>query len=165
MGYSTDFSGELELNPPASEELVTFVNKWKNTRRMKRDVSKLTDKTKGLKGNFGVDGEFYIGKGFAGQDQDESIIDYNQPPSTQPGLWCQWELSEDGTTLEWDGGEKFYAYEEWLEYMITNFFEPNGIKLNGEIEWQGDDSSDMGIIKVVDNKVKIGVAKITYDYE
>jgi hypothetical protein len=165
MGYSTYFSGGLELTPPANKELTSFVNEWKNTRRMARDVSKLTDKSKGLNGEFGVEGEFYIGSGEYGQDSDDSVINYNKPPKTQPSLWCQWELSQDGTILEWDEGEKFYEYIEWLEYMIDKFFEPSGIKLNGEIHWNGQESDDRGIIKVINNQVKIGVAKYTYEFE
>jgi len=168
MGYTTDFNGSLELTPPANEELTTFINAWKNTRRMKRDVSKLNEMfegRKGLKGNYGVDGEFFIGEGSFGQDRDDSVLEYNAPPSTQPGLWCQWELSEDGKYLEWDEGEKFYNYVEWLEYMIANFFEPNDIKLNGDIEWFGEESDDRGIIRVTDNKIKIGEFKATFDFE
>jgi hypothetical protein len=32
-----------------------------------------------------------------------------------PGFWCQWVPSADGCGIEWDGGEKFYAYDKWLQ--------------------------------------------------
>jgi hypothetical protein len=57
--------------------------------------------------------------------------------------------------LGWDGNEKFYHYIEWLQYLIQHFFEKWGIKLNGEVEWQGEDSSDFGKIIVTDNVVEI----------
>ena len=54
-----------------------------------------------------------------------------------------------------DGNEKFYEYEEWLRYLIKHFFEPSGYILNGEIEFQGEDYDDFGIIYVKDNVVTI----------
>lgn len=126
-----------------------------------------------------------------GQDRDDSIIDYNTPPGQissnvdvdsydydgysinnkriingecQPSLWLQWEITNENT-LEWDGGEKFYSYVEWLKYLIKHFFEPWGVKLNGEIEWSGEDVSDKGLIKVTDNIVKIGKPTYTFDEE
>ena len=146
MGYTTDFKGGFEINKPLREELKNYLTKFSETRRMKR---KLDDK-------FGVEGEFYVdGGGYAGQDRESNIIDYNLPPKTQPGLWCQWIPNEDGTEIVWDGGEKFYKYVEWLEYIIKNFLEPEGYVLNGEVYFQGEDYNDNGVIVVTDNKVKI----------
>jgi len=142
-----------------------------------------TPKDKTPEGIYGPNGEFFAHD--SGQSRDASIIEYNHPPGQvgyddksfddsyaenrrrteeglcQPGLWCQWELSDD-ETLEWDEGEKFYYYTEWIKYLIHHFFEPWGIKLNGEIEWDGEDSDDRGKIIVKDNVVKELVAKITF---
>ena len=79
---------------------------------------------------------------------------YTQPHPDMPGLWCQWVPTEDGTGLEWDGGEKFYSYVEWLEYLIKHFIEPWGLVLNGEVEWRGVEWNDTGTIYAIDNKVK-----------
>lgn len=108
---------------------------------------------------YGVQGEFFANDN---AERDGSVFDYNREPTTQPGLWCKWCLTKDGCYLEWDGGEKFYNYVEWLEYMIKHFFEPWGIKLNGEITWVGEDSSDRGKIKVIDNKVEVYEGRTTY---
>lgn len=129
---------------------------------------------------YGKNGEFFVGNGNTG------VIDNNKAPGQvsydykgvldsydenqrriksgecQPGLWCQWVLDKSGETLVWDGGEKFYNYVEWLQYMITNFFEPWGIKLNGEIAWEGEESSDIGKIVVTDNVIKTLRGVITY---
>ena len=71
-----------------------------------------------------------------------------------PGLWCQWVINDDNE-LEWDGSEKFYGYTDWLRYLINRFFEPWGVKLNGQINWRGEDFSDYGRIDVVDNIVTV----------
>ena len=51
----------------------------------------------------------------------------------QPGLWCGWRPNEDGTVIEHDGGEKFYDYTEWIQYLVHHFLEPWGYKLNGDV--------------------------------
>lgn len=159
MGYSTDLFGTLKFNRQLTLNEKNFLDKFNNTRRMKRDVEP----------KYGTDGEFYVeGGGMMGQDHENSIVDYNTPPSTQPGLWCQWAPTEDGMGLEWDGGEKFYYYIEWLQYLIDRVFpyiledgdEP--LVLNGEVEWYGEDRDDVGKIVVTNNEVKVLEGKITY---
>jgi hypothetical protein len=55
--------------------------------------------------------------------------------------------------LEWDGGEKFYNYEEWLEYLIAHFFNRWGYTLSGCVRWSGEDTDDVGTLAVEDNVV------------
>jgi hypothetical protein len=151
MGYTTDFKGGLSFSRPLTEKEIEFINEFSRTRRMGRVVTNLPKPKKDfIMGSYGVEGEFYI------DDEAKGIIDYNRPPKTQPGLWCQWVVSEDGDQLEWDGGEKFYNYTEWLVYMVKNFFEPWGVKLNGTIEWRGEDWDDHGKIKVKKSLIKVG---------
>jgi hypothetical protein len=112
---------------------------------------------------YGVEGEFYFdGKGYCGQDDDPTVIDHNRPPETQPGLWCQWQLGEDGTTIVWDGGEKFYNYIEWIEYIIEKILKPRNYRLNGEVEWHGEEYDDIGKIVIKDNVVIVKHGKITF---
>lgn len=78
------------------------------------------------------------------------------PGNGIPGYWCQWIIDEDYNgeeALVWDGNEKFYDYVKWLEYLIKNFFEPEGYILNGSVEFQGEDFDDFGTIEVKDNAV------------
>ena len=190
MGYTTDFQGQLNFDRVLTNEEMNYIKKFNDSRRMKRDVSKLYELHNGEGGNpflpkeqtYGNEGEYFVG------DDDSSIIDYNKSPGgvlkskdedfgtywsrhtkqiqdglCQPGLWCQWTINEDGTHLVWDGGEKFYNYVEWLKYLINHFFEKWGVKLNGEITWEGEDSEDMGKIVVVNNEVTVKVARITYE--
>lgn len=174
MGYTTDFNGSLKLSRPVTEKEQNYINGFSGSRRMKRDIHKLVALHNGQHGHptpedstpeaiYGTDGEYFaMDDGQFGQSRDDSILDYNQPPSTQPGLWCQWVLN-DPEHLEWDGGEKFYSYTEWLKYLIKEFFKPWGIKLNGSIKWYGEDPEDVGIIVVVDNSVTEKAGRIEYD--
>lgn len=154
VGYTTDFEGSFYITPTLKPEDRKYLVAFANTRRMKRNLGPV----------YGVEGEFYVeGTGFAGQDEDLNIIDYNRPPSTQPGLWCQWEPNEDGTTFGWNGTEKFYNYVEWLAYLISNIFIPRGYTLNGEVEWIGEDSNDFGKIQVVGNAIRVAEGMKSYE--
>lgn len=158
MGYTTEFEGTLQFNKEITEELKNFINSFSASRHMKRDINKIKEifpdwKNHCFNGDLGVEGEFFVDiEGFS--RQDKSILDFNYPPKTQPGLWCQWIINDNGE-LEWDGGEKFYYYEEWLNYLIDNFFEPEGYILNGTISFEGEDSDDYGDIVVINNVVMI----------
>ncbi len=77
--------------------------------------------------------------------------------------YCQWMPTKDGMAIQYDGGEKFYDYVEWLEWIIKNLLKPKGYVVNGEVEWSGEESGDLGKITVKDNKVKVKKAKISYD--
>jgi hypothetical protein len=139
---------------------------------------------------YGFRGEYFAkDDGDMGQSNDGSVIDHNAASGEipwkdydgdwakreelqnainadiikQPGLWCQWQL-DDETTLSWDGSEKFYNYIEWLQYLIVHFFEPWGIKLNGECFWQGEDNSDMGKIEIIDNVINIYETEVEYKH-
>jgi hypothetical protein len=126
----------------------------------------------------------YCGQGgFGGGSDSDDVINHNKSPSGQPGLWCQWvPAKENGETLRiiedvpaiealagslkekqqaspythiaWDGGEKFYSYIEWLEYIISHFLEPWGYVLDGVVSWEGEDLRDIGNIEVVNNNVQ-----------
>ena len=120
-------------------------------------------KRQGLDAKYGVDGEFYYNPDSTefGQEHDGSIVEFNRPPSTQPGLWCQWAPTEDRQGLEWDGGEKFYDYVEWMQYLIEQILKPRGYVVNGQVTWQGEDSDDRGMIDVRNNVVHRREATIT----
>jgi hypothetical protein len=165
MGYTTDFEGEFNLDRPLAPKHKTFLEKFSETRRMKRDVSKIknapTSKAADLE--LGPEGAYFVdGDGFHGQQYDESVVERNFPPVGQPGLWCQWVPTSD-ETIGWDGGEKFYYYKEWLNYIIDHFLEPWNYVLNGECEWFGEDSDDRGKIIVKDNKVTTKTGRFVYD--
>ena len=97
---------------------------------------------------------FVGGKGYAGQDKDESIINYNRPPVGQPGLWCKWQPSEDNRSIEWDQSEKFYDYIDWIKYIIHHFLKPWQYVLNGKVQWVGE-MGDKGTICIENNCVEV----------
>ncbi len=170
MGYTTDFSGRFELSRPLTETERDYINNFSESRRVKRNVNQLMAAHEGKFGLpavddtiertpqeiYGIDGGYYIG------DEGESI-DYNTPPQGQPGLWCQWVVTDDGTQIEWDCNEKFYYYTKWIEYIIDHFLKPWGVVVNGEVKWYGEDSEDVGMIRITDNEVQELNGTITYN--
>jgi hypothetical protein len=158
MGYTTDFEGQIKITPALSPELVKYINDFGNTRRMKRNVSLLTRMYaggRGFNGKYGKEGEYFVSDGGNfGQDDITGVIDLNAPPSTQPGLWCQWHITEDGKYIEWDGSEKFYESADWMKYIINNFIGDNH-KCNGVIHAFGEDRSDVWNLIVANNNVTV----------
>jgi hypothetical protein len=166
MGYTTDFVGEFKFNRPLEAVHREYLFRLSDTRRMKRNAviaESLPDPLRIAVGlPIGVDGEYFVGVPVTKRDhwgglddKDASVINYNDEPSTQPGLWLQWEPNEDGTTLRWNGAEKFYFYIEWLQYLIDNFFVRWNYTISGRVNWQGEEKQDQGIIIVKDNIIKI----------
>ena len=83
-------------------------------------------------------------------------------PNAQPGLWCQWVPAEDGCGIMWDGGEKFYEYIEWIKYLLDHFIKPWGRTLTGQVEWQGEERDDMGIIIARGDHIEVAEGKVAY---
>ena len=166
MGYTTEFDGFVEINPPLNEHEISFLQDLATTRRMNRRKGPLYIP---LTDNFG-------------QNHDEDVIEYNSPHPDQPGLWCQWIPTEGGTALSWDGGEKFYHADAWMKYIVTKLLAPSAAAyvkkhrnedarlwyftcdhtVNGEIYAQGEDPSDRWVLIVRDNKVLTAEAIINY---
>jgi len=142
MGYTTDFEGGFNITPVLSQKDNEFLTKFSETRRMARSVGP----------EYGIEGEFYVdGDGdrdWSWSDPKTNVINYNRPPITQPGLWCQWIPTDDGS--------------EWLQYLIDKILAPRGYTLNGECQWFGENRDDVGVIIVKNNKVTTKVGKLTY---
>lgn len=149
MGYTTDFMGQFNLDKPLDDKTYQVLIWLNETRRMKWD-------TKVIGEEWGFEGELYFKHAeefsghFGGQvpQNTPGLIDFNSPPITQPGLWCQWRPTEDRMHIEWDGGEKFYHYEEWIKYINETILIPRGYILSGEVHWRGEDFNDTGTIRM-----------------
>ena len=168
MGYNTCFEGCIEINKPVDEETKKLLKGLASTRRMRRDVEILAkrlniDMKKCIE-LYGEEGEFYFhDDNVYGQTKTEDIITYNDPPKSQPGLWCQWILDENINSLVWDEQDKFYEFEEWMIYLVNILSKRNYI-LNGEISWEGEDQDDKGTIIVKDNVVSVLDKRFTVSY-
>lgn len=70
-----------------------------------------------------------------------------------PSYYCDFSISHDGKILAWNGSEKSYQMDAWMEVLIEEFFEPNGHTLNGELLANGTDPGDVWMLRVKDNEV------------
>ena len=154
MGYETIFKGSFSFNKHPSEKLKNYINSFSKTRHMKRDPEKIKKIDSNWKENcfndkLGKEGSYYIKEKY---EEDDSILNFNSPPIEQPGLWCDWIINECGN-LCWDGIEKFYNYDIWLEYLIENFFKNENLILNGKVRFEGEDIEDKGFLIIENNIV------------
>lgn len=152
MGYTTEFRGQVDFDKSLTIPQLVYLKAFSEMRRVKRDAAKLEGvkdpKRTAVGLPVGSQGGYFIDSEYTG------VVDQNEPPTGQPGLWCQWVPTEDGMGLEWDGGEKFYNFVEWMQYIIDHFLKPWGITVNGEIQWQGEEMGDRGLLIVTNNVVK-----------
>lgn len=175
MGYTTDFEGSFDITGKMDKHFVNYIERFAATRHMVRDNEKIKELFPNWKEytfdgeNLGVDGEYFLTPDYRkNMGIDDSVLDHNRPSQTQPELWCQWVLDLDNEAdlenndvneftgrLEWDGGEKFYCYVEWLEYLVINFFAPMKLELNGTVLAVGESTGDASYIIVSKNKVTV----------
>ena len=168
MGYTTDFEGSFKLDRPLTVAHKVYLDQFAETRRMKRDAAKTEKRDDPVRLAVGLpvgeEGAYFVGEGgFAGQDNGSDVLNHNVSPEGQPGLWCKWVPNEAGTAIEWSGAEKFYDYVEWIAYLIEHFLEPWGYKVNGVVEWDGEESDDKGRIHVKDNMVQAIRAEVVHE--
>jgi hypothetical protein len=173
MGYTTNFTGQFNLSPTLTPEHKAYLTQFAEIRHMRRNPSKtavLDDPLREAVGlPIGGEGDYYVGTANKFDSQgvfgvkDESIIDGNSPPSSQPGLWCQWVPTVSGEAIVWDDGEKFYEYVDWIRYLVDHFLTPWGYLVAGIVYWEGEESGDLGRI-IIDspNVVRVENAFITY---
>ena len=161
MGYTTEFTGEFKVTPPLKPEHAAYLKAFSETRRMTRDpevtAQRLDPVRLAVNLPVGRDGCYFVGAdGFMGQERhcESGVANYNEPPSTQPGLWCQWVPSDNGTAILWNGTEKFYRYVEWLRYIVDHFLTPWNYKIDGRVTWEGEDRNDRGVIIAVRSRVR-----------
>lgn len=163
MGYSTDFIGQFDLDKPLTLTHHAYLTRFARIRHMRwrkaliegmaDPIRKDVDLPVGPLGMY-FTGDIVMDESYCGKyPHHRALIDYNDEPDGVPGLWLQWEPTEDGKALKWDGGEKFSAYVTWLKFLIAHFLMPWGYTLNGRVEWQGQASDDCGVIIVENNIV------------
>ncbi len=88
--------------------------------------------------------------------QIKDLAELHSPGSRapdMPGSWCQWILNDKWDGICWDGGEKFYLFIEWAQYILDKILKPAGIGLAGVIQYRGEEFSDMGDLVVDDGKI------------
>lgn len=156
MGYDTIFEGSFSLNRPLDPEHKEYLQAFSESRHVKYndDIVSQPDPIREKVGlPIGTEGSYFVGP--STKMTDSLTRDYNRPPKDQPGLYCQWIPSKDGTKIVWDEGEKFYNYIEWIRYLIQHFLKPWNYVLNGEVIWKGESHSDRGIINIDDNVITI----------
>lgn len=159
MGYTTSFRGAFEFSRPLTAEEQAYLAAFCATRHMKYDVAKLQAEFGGKHGNpfapatYGAEGAYFIPQDLATCYDHSSLLNVNEPPTGQPGLWCGWTCSED--RLYWGGCETFYNYVEWLHYIIDHFLAPWGVAIDGAVQWEGEDATDLGVISVRHNHINV----------
>lgn len=167
MGYTTSFSGHFDVSPARTAAQVAYLQRFAEIRHVRRDINITFELPDPIREAVGLpitqEGQYFVGHHDVTSLSD-GVLDCYKPPVGQPGLFCQWVPSTDGTKIIWDNGESFYDYVEWIKYIMVHFLTPWGRFLSGTVEWAGDDRKDLGKIVVYGNHVRIfvGETQVTY---
>ena len=159
MGYDTDFYGRIAIVPPLNQAERDYLRRFVPIHPEDREC-----------GPYALNGR----RGEGHSDPPN----HNASVGSQPDSWCQWISSEDGSSLEWDGEEKFYEAERWMAYLIEHFLRPGARAqlvtdpqlaafsfdhvLNGEIGAIGEDPDDRLLLRVTANEVFVLEGRIVY---
>lgn len=145
MGYTTEFTSRVNITPPLNPQEIAYLIAFANTRHNKR------------KG-----GPYAVSMDAHGPD----VIN-DRDHDGKPGYWCNWVPTADGAGIEWNGVEKFYDADAWMQYLVDHFLMPGGHAqgrpefeqftfdhaVSGVIHAQGEDPADRWELIVEDNKV------------
>jgi len=157
MGYSTDYLGHIDIDPPLNEAEIEYLTAFGQSRRCLRSGGpyEVPDHPRAE-----------TSEGFA-------TGDYNTRAPGQPNLWCDWMPCWDGCCLAWNGTEKSYSMIDWLRYLIDHFLKP-GAKgvgapplagftfdhvLSGVAVGCRRDNKELTLVRVRDNKVTTRVLR------
>ena len=106
MGLHTDYLGSLRIEPPLSPAEVDFLKSFNRTRHC------------------GDRAPLDVVAHPADNDPAGDVESYNRVAAGMPELWCPWTSCDEGCCLRWDQGEKPYAPDQWLRYLIDTFLRP-----------------------------------------
>lgn len=86
------------------------------------------------------------------------ILEANEEPRSIAGNhiggYMQWVPTESLNAIVYDGNEKFYDYDKWMEWMLGHLASL-GIEANGDIVWQGESVGDTGVLSVHANSLTV----------
>lgn len=161
MGYSTDFTGQINIDPPLNQSEVDYLTKFSYTRHMKR-----------------TQGPYFVTEEAYSEDKT-GVINPNEPHTPQPSIWCNFTPTKDGSELIWNECEKTYEGDKWIKYLIDYFLKPKAKThnvesphfedftynhiCNGELIAKGEDPDDRWKIVVKNNIVKVKRGRVVYN--
>jgi len=103
MGLHTDYLGHVRIEPVLSPAEVDFLKSFNQTRHC-GDMTAVDVVAHPMD-----------------NEPTGDVESYNRTAPDMPGLWCPWTCCDEGCCLRWDGGEKPYAPDPWLSYLIDTF--------------------------------------------
>lgn len=134
MGYTTTFDGVFHFNKVPTIELIDTINNFSRTRHNYEEFPSIWC-------------QWVIGKQYA----EAGEYNVNCVLTPEHSMKTPYECISGELVLGWNGYEKFYKAEKWLEYLINVFFKPNGYSITGNVHYQGEKKNNVGELTVIDN--------------
>lgn len=131
-------SATLKIDPPLLAQHTMYLQAFHDAKHIKREEEDQPDPIRVRAGlPFGEEGEYCLAPTPI-THKDKAV------PSTQPSIWCNWTVSDDGKYLSWDNSLVASTNHglEWLNYLLKNFFK----------RWDNDVSGTVKVIHCGDSK-------------
>lgn len=185
MGYYTDFDGHFTITPPLQDRHEAYLQVWLPMEHRAYYEDKLKDIPDPLREAVGLPigpegvyatcvespDEHWTKDGIVLEPRtigEREELRHLTPDTAAwcPTRYCYWTVESDDTgrcELQAPQSGKVYSYQEWLLFLLKKFFVPWGYTLNGQVNWNGEDRTDMGVMRIEDNVLSVDVASVTYE--
>lgn len=172
------YEGYFKINPKLNDYDKYYLLNFNKTIHLKRNVSYLRDTYKGRNGYngiYGIYGEFFVNfvVDINGKDLDnetfsdfikhnDSIIDHEKSPPTQPNKYCPWVPNSNGDKLFFkpldkiiitnkNENKEYIESFQWMNWIVNNIIK-NKYKVNGYFEIINKKENYHKTLKINNNK-------------
>lgn len=109
MGYTTYFSGAVDITPPLNEHEISYLEDFSQT------IHKTYADNRPL-AVYPVD---------TPDAQLPEVVENFQAPAPKPGIHCTWTVTDNGSQLVTaDDSDHNYDHPQWLAFLIEHLFDP-----------------------------------------
>jgi len=113
MAYRTDFIGHVQVRPGLNQAERAYLERFTGSRRWRRP-----------EGPYAVPAD-------PCEVEPVATRAWHLPAEGQPTLWCDWVPGWDGSSLTWEGEERFAGVGTWLGYLVDHFLRPGAAASRG----------------------------------
>lgn len=89
-------------------------------------------------------------------DEARTLTEFSEErhdDATGPGIWCDFAPNTAGDAIIWNGAEKTYDAQAWVQYLIGTFLNRWDITVNGALVASGERQGDVWQLVVEDSEV------------
>lgn len=143
MGYHTCLKGVIKISPSLNGSKLAYLQAFTKCRHMRLNLRECERIADPLRCAVGLPPGLWT----IPNTMLPPLVLTPNCPGMAPSFNCPWEISEDGSAMEWRKVEKPKAYDAWVEVLAT-LMKYWGHELHGSITYEGEEVADQGVMHV-----------------